>query len=893
MVMKKILISILFVAYSLVGYSQSLFNKWIPASGTDTYSTNITALTSLSNSVVYLKFANTNTGASTLTINTTLGPSALRMWDGDSWEALTAGQIDVNTIYKISYQGSYFEMESFGSGGGSVSDWGDIGGTLSDQTDLQAALDDKQDGLISGTNIKTVNSTSLLGSGNLAVGDITYANLMSSRTMTSGDDLDQTDNFAIVYANSASPFNITVDLLTTGSQVTVWNKGSATVTLVAGSGVTLSNTDVDTDEIAVIVYEPAATPSVRLSSGSGGGGSGTVTSVGFTGGIISVANPTTTPAFTVAGTSGGIPYFSSSSTWATSAALAANAIVIGGGAGVAPSTTTTGTGMLTFIGTPSSANLRSTLTDESGTGSAYFQGGDIGTPSAGVATNLTGTATGLTSGITNGLKSATTTVSVSAATAPTSGQVLTATNSTTATWQTPSSGFSDPMTTRGDIIVRDASNVTNRLAIGASGRLLTSDGTDVSWTAPTFWSLASGGALTADNSITGAFKVGLNNKGVEINQTAQSSSWLPTVKILNGAHTSLTAATEFISEDYGTSSPATLTWATGTVATQRDRVWRGIIHSGANPTTFTRLIGNQFDVPTVTGTGVTSTNAFALASNGPLVVYSGDGSTERFKVSSTGVLTFGASTITPGTSFVLGSGMGLGLNGQAASSAGRISGVTEFLSQVNSSIAIMTPSTTLTSGTLTSYNFTTGFAPASGTAVWNLVGVSGTINQAGGANGNSTLFNVIPTYTAVGGNITMWDYNPTITSISGTHYGMLVRPTGALNGFGTGTPNSTVQVNGSWSGGYVAKTGTYTATVNDYTIECTANTFTVTLPTAVGITGRIYHIVNSGAGTITVGTTSSQTFVNVTATPTTLTMATVGTTSVQSNGANWIKLSGL
>ena len=81
-----------------------------------------------------------------------------------------------------------------------------------------------------------------------------------------------------------------------------------------------------------------------------GGGSGTVTSVGWTGGIVSVANPTTTPAFTIAGTSGGIPYFSGSTTWASSAALSANAIVIGGGAGTAPSTTTTGSGVLTALG---------------------------------------------------------------------------------------------------------------------------------------------------------------------------------------------------------------------------------------------------------------------------------------------------------------------------------------------------------------------------------------------------------------------------------------------------------------------------------------------------------------------------------------------------------------
>ena len=57
-----------------------------------------------------------------------------------------------------------------------------------------------------------------------------------------------------------------------------------------------------------------------------------------------------------------------------------------------------GTGVSTFLTTPSSANLRGALTDETGTGLAYFQGGDLGTPSAGVATNLTGTAPALTAG---------------------------------------------------------------------------------------------------------------------------------------------------------------------------------------------------------------------------------------------------------------------------------------------------------------------------------------------------------------------------------------------------------------------------------------------------------------------------------------------------------------
>ena len=82
---------------------------------------------------------------------------------------------------------------------------------------------------------------------------------------------------------------------------------------------------------------------------------------------------------------------------------------------------------------------------------------NIGTPSAGVATNLTGTASGLSIGGnaatattattatgTNALYSATTTVNVSSATAPSSGQVLTATGSATATWQTPVAGATVP-----------------------------------------------------------------------------------------------------------------------------------------------------------------------------------------------------------------------------------------------------------------------------------------------------------------------------------------------------------------------------------------------------------------------------------------------------------------
>lgn len=110
-----------------------------------------------------------------------------------------------------------------------------------------------------------------------------------------------------------------------------------------------------------------------------GSGTGTVTDVTWTGGIVSIANSTTTPSFTIAGTSGGVPYFSNGNAWASSAALAANALVVGGGAGAAPATVTTGTGVVTALGVNTGS-----------AGAFVVNGGALGTPSSGTLTNATG-----------------------------------------------------------------------------------------------------------------------------------------------------------------------------------------------------------------------------------------------------------------------------------------------------------------------------------------------------------------------------------------------------------------------------------------------------------------------------------------------------------------------
>ena len=197
----------------------------------------------------------------------------------------------------------------------------------------------------------------------------------------------------------------TLAALTAGSNITITNSpggisiagNAGTVTSVAE--LTLGTTGSDlSSTVANGTSTPVITLNVPTASASNRGvlsaadwttfnskGSGTVTSVGqsFTGGLISVAgSPVTssgTLALTVAGTSGGIPYFSGASTWASSAALASNALMVGGGAGAAPATVTTGTGVVTALGVNTGSSgafmvqgsaiiSSSTVNDSAGTG---------------------------------------------------------------------------------------------------------------------------------------------------------------------------------------------------------------------------------------------------------------------------------------------------------------------------------------------------------------------------------------------------------------------------------------------------------------------------------------------------------------------------------------------
>jgi hypothetical protein len=119
--MKKILTTI-FLITAIWSFGQ-LPDYWVPTTGAaNTYSCNITPAKA-SSKIFHVKFNVTNTGTSTLTISngisTILNAIALRYWDGGAWSTLPSAHIDVNTVYKVSYNGTYLLLESFGGAGGS------------------------------------------------------------------------------------------------------------------------------------------------------------------------------------------------------------------------------------------------------------------------------------------------------------------------------------------------------------------------------------------------------------------------------------------------------------------------------------------------------------------------------------------------------------------------------------------------------------------------------------------------------------------------------------------------------------------------------------------------------------------------------------------------------
>jgi len=220
---------------------------------------------------------------------------------------------------------------------------------------------------------------------------------------TTGQVLTATTSGAPSWASPATSGTVTsvavsggtTGLTTSGGPVT--SSGTITLagTLAAVNGGTAQTTYVTGDTL----YSSGSNTLAKLAIGTSGQvlkvtagvpawetdtTTGTVTSVAqsFTGGLISVAgSPITssgTLALTVAGTSGGIPYFSSASTWATSAALTQYGVVYGGGAGATPVATAAGTTGQVLTATTSGAPSWTTLVVSAPAGAIIYTANNFG-----------------------------------------------------------------------------------------------------------------------------------------------------------------------------------------------------------------------------------------------------------------------------------------------------------------------------------------------------------------------------------------------------------------------------------------------------------------------------------------------------------------------------------
>ena len=140
--------------------------------------------------------AGVNVGASTLNID---GLGAKSIKKASLTGLINLGAQDIPTagaVVSVTYDGTQFIIGSpvtavAGATTASSVTFLPSGSIVA--TDVQSAIEEldtgasgKQDTLVSGTNIKTVNSTTLLGSGNLAVGDVTLTGTetLTNKTLT-------------------------------------------------------------------------------------------------------------------------------------------------------------------------------------------------------------------------------------------------------------------------------------------------------------------------------------------------------------------------------------------------------------------------------------------------------------------------------------------------------------------------------------------------------------------------------------------------------------------------------------------------------------------------------------------------------------------------------------
>lgn len=414
--MKKLILYLFFSNLAFVSFAQGSFDYVATASGTDTYTATILVPTfpsSYTGVEMRITFTNGNTGASTINITRStgaVGAAAIRKWDGDSFEPLVSGDIPAGEQVTLRYTGSYFIMESFGkaaSGGGGVTpvtgsgltwngtDRYNLGGALTTTAAIttgsntfsvgngsqsfsfvgsSGALQYQSTGVLlsisqaSGLSVTgPIRLVNLAGTGDrmvMADADGDLSTVLDPRKLPSQD---KTTSFVSAIAEAGVyHYNITPSGATTitfpdltgqeGLQWAFWKNADADLVQFDFDGETANGATVLPDTSWVYVnWSDGRFKVAGTNPATGGGGGGTWGSITGT-----LSDQTD-----------------------LQSALDAKA---------------TTAGNLSQFAATTSAQLRGVMSDEVGTGAAYFVGGALGTPASGTATNLTGTASGLTAG---------------------------------------------------------------------------------------------------------------------------------------------------------------------------------------------------------------------------------------------------------------------------------------------------------------------------------------------------------------------------------------------------------------------------------------------------------------------------------------------------------------
>lgn len=445
----------------------NISNSTVTASGTNTYTATLNpSFTSTANpasffystiSSVRVTFTNANTGASTINFNT-YGAKPLLKLGGT---ALAAADIPAGSTQLLSYNGtSFIIVGSISSGGsGSITLNGDVTGTgtstitttvvkINGNTipaNAAGSLTNDGTGVLTWTPGGTGTVTSVSGvnaqGATVSIGNPTTTPAITVGTYISG--MLKGDGVNFLAANAGSDFTTP-----TGTE-NLSNK-------------TIISPNLNTSSIAGYVW--TATNTTGAGSWQINPAAGGVTSFNTRTGAVTLTVPDLTGLglTTLSG-------YNIADAWKNNGTttLSGNTIINGGTHSLK-------------IGDVGGDITQLTMT-AAGTASLYGSGGSVG---------VAATTIGLQFNALGGSNAKGTIWQVNASGYATelgigsTGQILTVASGL-ASWQNASAGFTNPMTTAGDIIIGDTGGAAIRLGIGTNTQVLTSNGTTLSWQNPT------------------------------------------------------------------------------------------------------------------------------------------------------------------------------------------------------------------------------------------------------------------------------------------------------------------------------------------------------------------------------------------------------------------------